>query len=1097
MIIPTYFNISPSTQTGEVYGTEFIFTADLPIQYSKFVWNFGDKSEFVYNSATTSHIYNYPGIYTVQLSSWTDLGDVFVEEATIDVDYVYRDAIVFSQLPDSYGAPSVPSTKAFTVSVTSAKINQPLSLVLHSFNSNSVPYNSVPKKWNFITPTWRFTEADGTILNGPLVLKTEPIYNSSNRVIGVKAEKSFYYVDDLATGLDPDKDCPLMLLATLSTERFTYPLESLIYPYASYSNSEVARAVITWQINDALPVKFKITENFLNDVYPIKWTNVPIPVLITLESDVAFQTGTFSLTAESKFAKALSYPRTNELGMANEVVLSLSSNKFPVLSAGVHYKVTDAPLNFKASDEYGNVSSGYIFTTITPLTSFLGDVKIVATGFVNSKEADGFGFPIGYPIQPDVYISHPERNTINRFSVYHAPANCPAIEKYKAQGILVEAAVAYVPTAENTTTFSTTGSNVYAMSFSPIANRLYTADMEQNTISYYVEGLNLARTVNLEKILNKTNIGPSYISVDSKSNIWVSMFDGQAVLKFNADLTYLLSAAPVPSYLLIVEPQVTPEEYLALENSELFEFEDPYEETMGIHPPIVETDREDNVWVCYPDDGKGGLNSRLFKFDKNGQTILQAGQLPRNSFPISLSIDPNNCVWVACKNTNNLLCFSSEGVLLSSVEGLIRPSYIAHDRSANIWILHGYNIISVYNIKTNNITSWRFDSEGNGQLGSADKITEYTERDLNRMYLEEEDEIWGGLATDVYNKVWIIDSKHNKAFTFSPDSVELLTKKDILPSEGPYKRYYFTTNDYNPSVIEVTSEEQNRSAQAGADWTGNRWYQKYGTGKSTSAFVKGESTPIKISSLDNTYTVAKVNNTFNYAEHFKSLALPEILQQNFSLFTFLSAAGGDDNPTKESIGRILYEKIANFVNNKADIETAEVDDLLSMAQQFQIEYKEFGKDFPVAVNNLIDLFSVHKQRLRGIPNLETDIAKNTGKRLTEFDSITANRFYLATDKRVNKNFLVWANPYAGKDIYPVNLFTSETLRNPVSEHYYLFVYNENQLNVDIPYTNNLIDWTSRFTTLSYNISSEKEWYGDGGIVETMFNNLLTKQLYQQ
>lgn len=1096
MIIPTNFIVSPSTQIGEVYGTEFTFTADLPIQYSKFVWNFGDRSELVYNKETVNHTYNYPGIYTVQLSSWTDLGDMFVDEGTINVDYVYRDVVVFSQLPDSYGAPSVPSTKAFTVSVTSAKIDQPLGIVLHSFNSNSVPYNSVPKKWNFITPTWRFTEADGTILDGPLTLKTEPIYNANNKIVAVKAEKSFYYVDDLATGLDPDKDCPLMLLATLSTEHFSYPPESLIYPYASYSNSEVSRAVITWQINDALPVRFKITENFLNDVYPIKWSNVPIPVLITLESDVAAQTGTFSLTAESKFAKALSYPRTNELGMANEVVLSLSSSKFPNLSAGVHYKVTDAPLNFKASDKYGNVSSGYIFTTITPLTSFSGDVKIVATGFVNSKEADGFSFPIGYPIHPDVYVSHPDQNNINRFSVYHAPANCPAIDKYKAEGILIESSVAYVSTSE-TTTKSITGSNVYAMSFNPKANRLYTADMELNTIQFYVEGLYLSRRVNLEKILNKTDIGPSYISIDSKSNVWVSIFDGQSVLKFDADLNYLLSAAPIPSYLLIVEPQVTPEEYLALESSELFEFEDPYEQTMGTHPPIVETDREDDVWVCYPDDGKGGLNSRLFKFDKYGNTILQAGQLPRNSFPISLSIDVNNSVWVACKNTNNLLCFSSEGVLLSSVEGLIRPSYIAHDRSGNVWILHGYDIISVYNIKTKNLSSWRFDSEGNGKLGSADKITEYTERDLTRLYLEEEDEIWGGLATDVYNKVWIIDSKHNKAFSFNPDSVELLTKKDILPSKDLYKRFYYTSNDYNPSIVEVTSIVQNRSAQAGADWTGNRWYQKYGTGKSTSSFVRGESTPIKISSLDETYTIAKVNNTFDYAGYFKSLALPEVMQQNFSLFTFLSAVGGDSNPNKESIGRVLYEKIANFVSNKADVETAEIDDLLSMAQQLQVEYKEFGQDFPVAVNNLINLFSVHKQRLRGLPNFETDISKNTGKRLTETDSITANRFYLAKDKKINKNFLVWANPYAGQTIYSVNLFQSDALRNPVSEHYYLFVYNDTQVNTEIPYIDNLIDWDSNFTTLSYNISSEKEWYGDGGILETMFNNLLTKQLYQQ
>lgn len=1093
MIIPTYFTVSPQSQIGEVYGTEFVFAANFPYQYNKFAWNFGDRSEIIYNQQTVSHIYNYPGIYTVQLSSWTDAGNFYVEQATINVDYVYRDSVLFTQIPESYGIPSAPAAVPFTVSVTSAKINQPLGLVMQSFNSKSVPRYSIPEKWSFITPTWKFTEVDGTILtNEVLILSTEPIYNSQNKIIAVKAQKSFYYIDDLSTGLDPDKDCPLMIVATLSTDHFNYPPESLIYPYASYSNSEVARAVISWQINDVIPTNLKITDNYINPVFHTKWKNVPIPVLITLDSALQTETGVSNVSS----TKAMSYPRTNELGLANEVILSLSSTKFPILSAGIHYKVPEAPLYFKANDEYGNVSSGYLFTTIIPLTSFGDKVVITAKTNVLSRgdTSVSFAFPIGYPIQPNVYVSHPEKNTINRLSVYNSPANCPAIEKYRKLGILVEGALSFVPTVSSSLNYSITGSNVYAMSVNPNINRLYVADIELNTVSYYIQGLNLIKTVNLETLLNKTSLGPSYISVDKNNYVWVSLFDDKAILKFDKDLNYILSAIPIASFHLVVEPQLTEEEYLLVEDEEFLDFEDPTEELPELHPPIVETDRQNDLWVCYPNDAL----SRLFKFNSNGETILQAGQLPRNSFPVSLSIDANNSVWVACKNTNNLMCFSTDGVLLSTVPGFIRPSYIAHDRFGNISVLHGYDIYSIYNTTTNETSSWRINSIGGEEgKGSIEKITEYTERDLNRLFLEVEDEIWGGLCTDVYNRVWVIDSKYNKIISFKPQSVETFEFKDVLPFENIHKRYYLTADDYNPTVIEEITTDQIRSAQAAGDWSGNRWYQKYGSGDTVASAVSGMSAPFVVRDLDEYYTLAKVNDTFNYAKHFESLSLSDFSKQNLSLFTFLSAAAGDGNPTKESIARVLYEKIANFVSNKSDIETAEVRNLLSIAEELNVNYKEFGSDFPVAVNNLINLFSVHKQRLRGIPNLETDIFKNIGKNLTESDLITADRFYLAKDKKTDKNYLVWSSQYANQAIYPAVYFRSDALRAPIFHNYYLFEYNDSNVNTEIPYVGNLIDWDNQFTTLSYNVSSEEEWYGDGGIVETMFNNLLTKQLFQQ
>lgn len=152
MQVPLYFTVSPN-QTGNVYLTEFKFVSNLPSIYTSFVWDFGDGTT-EYNTVSSAHLYNYPGVYIVALSAWTDSGRLLTDAASIDVDYVFRDSLVFEKFSESlYGTPGVRSPIAFTVSLTSSKIDTPLALIFQSLNSKSIPHYSVPDKWRFITPT--------------------------------------------------------------------------------------------------------------------------------------------------------------------------------------------------------------------------------------------------------------------------------------------------------------------------------------------------------------------------------------------------------------------------------------------------------------------------------------------------------------------------------------------------------------------------------------------------------------------------------------------------------------------------------------------------------------------------------------------------------------------------------------------------------------------------------------------------------------------------------------------------------------------------------------------------------------------------------
>ena len=140
------------------------------------------------------------------------------------------------------------------------------------------------------------------------------------------------------------------------------------------------------------------------------------------------------------------------------------------------------------------------------------------------------------------------------------------------------------------------------------------------------------------------------------------------------------------------------------------------------------------------------------------------------------------------------------------------------------------------------------------------------------------------------------------------------------------------------------------------------------------------------------------------------------------------------------------------------------------------------------------MFSIPKNRLRGIPNLITDFEDNVGMYLSETSLITANQYYFLKDKKYDTYQMIYANTKGGLNVYPLSLIEAEGLRTPILDNYHFFEYDERNSN---GYSGNIINWDSDYTTVSYALSTNEEWYGDEGLVETMFNNLLTKQLFMQ
>lgn len=1104
LITPTYFSISPPSQEGQVYGTEFTFASLLPLEYTSFIWDFGDGYK-IYNDSEVSHTFQYPGIYTITLSAWTDYGKFFSERGTINVDYVIRDRIVFTKTPDTFNFPGIINSEPFTVSVTSSKIDQPLGIYLQSYYSKSVPHYAVPTKWKFLVPTWKFLDINRNILTDNFItIPTEPIYNEDSKIIAVKGEVSFYYVDDLATGADLAKECPLILGVTLSTQHFSYPLESVIYPYASYSNNETVRALQSWQIAENLPTNLKVTENYINDVYPLKWANTPIPLTITCLSDPSKLQNAI-LEGDVQLSTNLAYPQTNELGAFAPVIVSLSSDGLlpgEKLVQGIHYS-TPSDKYFKVTDENGTNVAGYVLTEITPHTNALTAVRegssfVVAVSTIAAntlEEVAKFGLPYGYRIRANTYVAHPHGNNINKVAVTKFPKECEIVNYFEDLGILAQGSTfSYIDTPALTSidikqeTLSGC-SAVYGMAFNPIKGLLYACDADTGTISMYDSSNVLLSSLQLSSLVGTEKIAPSHVSIDRLYNVWVSLFDNYKLLKFDYNLKYLLSAAPSISAL-------SPQDQMSLDFPY---FPDRFikKTNVFLSPPIVETDRNNHVWACWSNvlgesDDKVIL-SKLCHFDSRGREIRQDSIfLPKNCDPVDLAVDPSNSIWIVCRGSDSIKYYDRylTNTITKNVTGFWKPSYIALDRDANIWVTHGYDLCSKYDTATEKISTWQFTAFLNLSTNSYELSSKYihtiTPEMTSKAY--KENEIWGGLSIDVYDRIWLIDSVKNVFCSFRGSNPSDIISIPVVPNvtEMPVILE-------NTSFVSKVSSNSVRSAQAAGDWTGNKWYQKY-AGVLSRYPIFGTSTPFKLYDINKSYQISKVNETFDAAGYFQSLAFPEVLNNNQALFNeFFSAVVGDPDPTKESMGRVTYERIANFINNHADLDTVEIEQLKSFAEQVNIGVKTYGSSFPAAINRLISLFSVHKNNLRGIPKLATDITDGIGEFVTNGQTISADTYYYIKDKDYGDSYIVQAvSTIDGAKTFPLEDFDIAGLRTPLWENYYVFMYND-KLSYK-GYTGNLIDWDSPFTSVSYNLSSYEDWYGDVGLVESMFNNLLTKQL---
>ena len=125
--------------------------------------------------------------------------------------------------------------------------------------------------------------------------------------------------------------------------------------------------------------------------------------------------------------------------------------------------------------------------------------------------------------------------------------------------------------------------------------------------------------------------------------------------------------------------------------------------------------------------------------------------------------------------------------------------------------------------------------------------------------------------------------------------------------------------------------------------------------------------------------IQKVNEDFDATENVVGYTLQDTINRNNNfLYWFFSNILGDSNSLPDTMGKKIYEKISNFTANNSDIDTCNVDALVSLANELGVDIKEYNYAYPGSIKRLIDLFSINHSRLFGARDQTGDAFTKNG-----------------------------------------------------------------------------------------------------------------------
>jgi hypothetical protein len=514
-----------------------------------------------------------------------------------------------------------------------------------------------------------------------------------------------------------------------------------------------------------------------------------------------------------------------------------------------------------------------------------------------------------------------------------------------------------------------------------------------------------------------------------------------------------------------------------------------------IIPTSVDVDKKDNVYIAYSHP----LNSFIVKYNDSGKQ-QQIFVLPPYTSPQNLIVDTEDNLWVSVMNVNSindesdpqikqmpqyiqnridyLYYFNSDGS--SSIFEFPFVSDFTMDNSGNIWFSSDINKLTRIN---------RDNTPETFYLGNQTSTLTYLQD-------------FGGIGGDNRGYLWVINNAENAINLFDTNSPSDKTT-DEIPS--------FIL----PDVSQIISPENQFSFYSTVgDFTGIRWLlkNKKSIVNNTPRAINGTSNLFSINSPGS--FLVKKNENYNLNEKIKSFVLQESVFNATTLFDdFMNAILNGNDETTNELGKVIYEKISNYVENHADIDKCTLESLQSLYLQYGFKLKKYFNQLPVNVRRVFDILSINQRVLFGNAN-----TFNNNFVLSSFyadpKSNLGNELDIQTDMFMPGQPIITYELFSERYNLIINTLVPGSTTGvpyPLSAINYdwgwdLVLGNNNQRGIELkdyykiyqflPFDrsleieDSLIDFDDNLTSLTPYNSSYKEWTKYGGFMEAAIGSML-------
>ena len=259
-----------------------------------------------------------------------------------------------------------------------------------------------------------------------------------------------------------------------------------------------------------------------------------------------------------------------------------------------------------------------------------------------------------------------------------------------------------------------------------------------------------------------------------------------------------------------------------------------------------------------------------------------------------------------------------------------------------------------------------------------------------------------------------------------------------------------------------------------------------------------------ILAFENRHAFYRKGEDYNVYEILKT-ALPFDIGAYPNFNSYLSAVAGEG----DSLG-VAYDKIDNFTKDHSDIDLCTYDSLINKAEMFDSEIDDFGRQMPEELKRIFNFSTIPLQKLIGTrcvcntnfincngcvgKNICTicnfDKRSNLGSQILLTDYITAGETILYKEAGGELyNFYTVQNQ--SSNVYQLKNLSAEPFYSNNLNNYCFFKWEKTPQNNPVQ---SVVNYKDSRNMLNPSLSTNEDWYADNGIVEEMFNYILTKNL---